>query len=417
MIPITLLLVWAAYFLLLYMVIFWILVFLEKGIVDEEIRLNEFPKVTIAIPAYNEQDCIRDTLKSVLNLDYPKNKLDIIVVNDGSTDNTRSIVEDMISENRSYNIRLINQSNMGKGSALNAALKVSKGDFFVTFDSDSFISRDALKKIIPHFSDRRVAAVMPLMKVKDPSTILQKIQWCEYLINLFYKRLMSMLDCIHVAPGPFSVYRKSVLLELGGFDEKNLTEDLEMSLRLQKHNYKLVQILNTEVYTIAPKNFKSFYKQRNRWYKGTFLNALKYRKLAFNKDYGDFGFIQMPRILLESFLILSVTFLTVYMTIIKPIYTKLYNLSFVNYDFMIYVQRSVENFSLIDLNFVNLFFGFVVTFLAVFLIVLAHKHTREPMTRYGLITIPSYLFFYSVLAFFALVGVAYDLIRGNVQKW
>jgi biofilm PGA synthesis N-glycosyltransferase PgaC len=416
-IPITLIIVWSAYFGLLYMVIFWILVFLEKGIVDEDVELVDFPVVTVAIPAYNEEDCIRDTMESVLKLDYPKDRVELIVINDGSRDRTQSIVEDVIAKNKGLDIKIINQSNRGKGAALNKALSVARGDFFVTFDSDSFISSNALKKILPNFSDKRVAAVMPLMKVKDPKSILQKIQWCEYLINLFYKRLMSILDCIHVAPGPFSVYRKSIIKSLGGFDENNLTEDLEMSLRLQKNNFKLVQILNTEVYTIAPNTLKSFYTQRNRWYKGTFLNAVKYRKMVFNKKYGDFGFIQMPRILLESFLMLSIVFITVYMSIIKPVYTKLYNLSFVNYDFMVYVQRSISSFSVIDLNFVNLFFGLVVTLLALYLIVIAHKHTKEPMTRYGLITIPAYLVSYSILAFIALVGVAFDLARGKVQKW
>lgn len=417
MISLTLVLLWSAYFILLYMVIFWILVFLERGIVDDEVRLTEFPKVTVAIPAFNEEDCIRGTLKSVLDLDYPRDKLEVIVVNDGSTDRTKSIVEDVISENRGFDIRLFSQPNMGKGSAVNKALSHATGDFFVTFDSDSFVKGDALQKILPHFSDRRVAAVMPLMKVKDPKTLLQKIQWCEYLINLFYKRLMSMLDCVHVAPGPFSVYRTSVLRKLDGFDEKNLTEDLEMSLRLQKNNYKLVQILNSEVYTMAPNTFKAFYRQRNRWYKGTFLNALRYRKLAFNRSYGDFGFIQMPRILLESFLILGITFITLYMSILKPFYTRVYNLSFVDYNFMLYINKSLESFSLIDLNFVNMFFGLVVTLFAIYLIVLAHKHTRESVVRYGFIAIASYLLLYSVLAFFAIVGVAFDLLRGKVQRW
>jgi len=417
MIAVTLLFVWAVYFVLLYMVIFWILIFLEKGVVDEDIKLVDFPVVTVAIPAYNEEECIGDTLGSVLKLDYPKDKLDIIVVNDGSKDRTREIVEDIISNNKGFDIKLINQSNRGKGAALNHALSLSRGDFFVTFDSDSFISSNALRKILPHFSDKRVAAVMPLMKVKDPKTFIQKIQWSEYLVNLFYKRIMSMLDCINVAPGPFSVYRKEVIKGLGGFDENNITEDLEMSLRLQKHNYKLVQILNTEVFTIAPKDLKGFYKQRNRWYKGTFLNALKYRRLVFNKEYGDFGFIQMPRILFESFLVLGVVFLTLYTTILRPFYFKLYNLSFVNYNAVLFMRKSVENFSLMDLDFMNIFFGLVVMLLAAYLIVTAHKHTNERINRYGWVGIISYMVMYSVLAFIALVGVAFDILRGNVQKW
>ena len=300
---------------------------------------------------------------------------------------------------------------------MNAALKIADGEFFTTMDSDSIIRQDALKKVIPRFKDKDVAAVLPLMKVFNPKNLLQKIQWCEYLVNLFYKRLMSILDCVHVAPGPFSTYRKETIKNLGGFDEKNLVEDLELTLRLQKNHYKIIQVFNTEVYTKAPETFKAFYKQRNRWYKGTFLNALKYRNMAFNKKYGDFGFIQMPRILLESVAVLFVISVVLYSNLIQPLITKIKVLSLTDFNFVMPLKRFMDNFAFINLDLVSYFYAVVLFILALFLIKYAHKHANEPLSRYGYITIPSYLLFYSVLASIVLFGVFLDLVRGKLQKW
>jgi len=417
MIPFSVLVVWLSYVFFLYLIIFWLLVFLERNIVETEEKMEIYPNVTIAIPAYNEEKNISETINSVLRLDYPREKLEVIIVNDGSTDNTKEIVEKIITENPGFNIKLISQNNHGKGSALNGALKIADGEFFTTMDSDSIIRQDALKKVIPRFKDNDVAAVLPLMKVFNPKNLLQKIQWCEYLVNLFYKRLMSILDCVHVAPGPFSTYRKETIKNLGGFDENNLVEDLELTLRLQKNHYKIIQVFNTEVYTKAPETFKAFYKQRNRWYKGTFLNALKYRNMAFNKKYGDFGFIQMPRILLESVAVLFVISVVLYSNLIQPLITKIKVLSLTDFNFVMPLKRFMDNFAFINLDLVSYFYAIVLFILALFLIKYAHKHANEPLSRYGYITIPSYLLFYSVLASIVLFGVFLDLVRGKFQKW
>ena len=265
---------------------------------------------SILIPAYNEDKTIKRTIQSVINLDYPKDRLEIIIVNDGSTDNTAEIVKKIINEKCGSYIKLINQKNGGKGVALNNAIKKAKGEFFVCLDADSFIKEDALKKMLPEFENPDVAIVLPLMKVKNPQTIVEKIQWYEYLINFFYKKLMAKLDCVHVSPGPFSVYRKKILEKIGSFDENNLTEDLEITLRTQKYHYKIVQLLSTEVYTYAPKTLKAFYKQRRRWYKGTVLNLVKHRSMMFNPKYGDFGMMQLPGVLLSGVMILSIILIT-----------------------------------------------------------------------------------------------------------
>ena len=165
--------IWAIYFVFMYFVIFWLLTFIE---VEPEIKKNimEYPDVTIAIPAYNEEKTIAKTIQSVIELEYPKNKIEIIIVNDGSNDNTAEIVKEQIKIYKESNIILINQKNGGKGKALNAALKKAKGKYFVSLDADSFVRKDALKVILPYFIDENIAAVLPLLKIKKPNNLLDK---------------------------------------------------------------------------------------------------------------------------------------------------------------------------------------------------------------------------------------------------
>ena len=117
---------------------------------------------------------------------------------------------------------------------------------------------------------------------------------------MFHRYLNAKLNCIHVTPGPFSVYKTQVIKDIGWFDEKTITEDLEIAIRLQKHHYKIIQTFDTIVETIAPDSWKQLFRQRVRWYKGSVDNTINYKKLIFNKEYGDFGFIRMPTIILSG---------------------------------------------------------------------------------------------------------------------
>ncbi len=391
---------------------------LAETILDEKKpHLTSYPFVTIAIPAYNEEKTIAATLTSAVLLDYPCDKLEIIVINDGSKDATSKIVRQEIKKYPTTNIILINQANAGKGKALNVALKMAKGDYFVSLDADSEVRSDALKVLLSNFDHENVAAVLPLLKIKKPERLLEKIQWAEYMVNLFYKRLMSLLDCVQVTPGPFSVYRKDILLKIGGYAEDNLTEDMELTLKLQKEHYTIKQITNTEVYTKPPATLKAFFKQRNRWYKGTLLNAYNYRYMAFNKEYGDFGIIQMPRLLAEGFLAISAFFIVSYISFFRPLWFKFHTYALIDFNFFPLISTWFSNFSLLDLDYTNLFFSLSMSLIVLVLLYLAHKHTHERFSLNSVIAIPLYIMFYSVLASLALLSVFIDLARGKRQKW
>ncbi len=412
----TTVLLWPVYFISLYFAIFWLLVFLTRQEEGKSETLTVTPFVTITVPAYNEEQSLPRTLDSVLHLDYPKENYEVLVVDDGSTDNTSLCVTQYIEQHPEASIRLIKQTNKGKGASLNNALQQAKGEFFICLDADSFVEPNALKKLLPHFASQNVAAVLPALKVYNPQKMIEKVQWYEYLINMFYKELMAKLNCIHVAPGPFSIYRTAILKDVGSFDEHNITEDLEIALRLQSRQYTLIQVMDTTVTTLAPITIKELYRQRNRWFKGATLNALKYRKLLFNKKYGDFGFIQMPTIILSGIIAIVLLTSSLYYGL-KPSIEYLGYLQAIHFDFIPLLLHINLNFNLMDLNYITVFIGIIMLVITIYVLKQSEIRTDEKMLKYGFFSISIYLFFYFLFLGFVWMGVFYDIITRKKHQW
>ncbi|MFW6025105.1 MAG: glycosyltransferase, partial [Candidatus Woesearchaeota archaeon] len=366
-------LVWMVYLLSLYFTIYFFILLLDnndrepsKEVITKEGSFdlkNKFPEFTVIIPAYNEEETIKPTVESVFNLDYPKDKLNVICVNDGSSDNTLNVLKELKED---YPIKIIDQVNQGKYMAMNNALKEVNTPFFACLDADSFIKKDALKTILFDFDDLDVASSLPAMKVSSPKNTLEIMQWLEYLVNIFYKKLLEIVNCIHVAPGPFSVYRTDVVKDIGGFRKAHLTEDLEMAFRLQDHNYILRQNTDAIVLTKVPNTFKAFFKQRVRWYFGTIMNVLDYKHFFFNPKYGDFGFFFFPMVALTGLLTILGGGLMVY-TFSERIFSFIKEIVITRFDIFTYFDLSF-NFSIIDLNFRILFSTLALMFFAVILI-------------------------------------------------
>ncbi|MBI4155527.1 glycosyltransferase family 2 protein [Candidatus Woesearchaeota archaeon] len=403
------------YFAALYYNVFWLLTLLEKKEINKK-HWKILPSISVLIPAYNEEDSIKETIKSVLNLDYPKDKLKIIVINDGSTDNTKEIVENLIKQNS--NLILINQKNGGKANALNNALKQIDSEFIATLDADSFVIKDTLKNLLPYFCDKEIAAVLPSMKIKDPKNVLQRIQRIEYTINTFFRMLNERSNCIHVTPGPFSLYRTSVLKKLNGFDENCITEDLELAVRIQKNNYKILQTYDAEVYTLPPKTIKGLFYQRKRWYKGGFLACLKHKDLMFNKNYGDFGFMRMPSILILPFLSI-IMFLTLANDIKSSIFRVFNHLSMVDFDILTIIKNFEFNYHLLDLKFVNVSIVLISILMSIVIAIYAHKLINEKISKYGN-TVKSllyYMFIHPLFLAIVFIVVTYSAIFDKNYKW
>ncbi|OIO61901.1 hypothetical protein COY26_01600 [Candidatus Woesearchaeota archaeon CG_4_10_14_0_2_um_filter_33_10] len=404
------------YIITLFYTIFWLITFLDSK-EEKKKSLKKFPFVSVIVPAYNEEDVILETLDSIVGLDYPKDKLDVIIINDGSTDSTRDIIEKFIGVHKEQDIKLINQDNQGKWVALNNALKIAKGEFFTCLDADSSAEKAALKKMLPYFTDNNVAAVLPLIKIKNPKGILQKIQCYEYVVNFFYKKVMSYLNCVHVTPGPFGVYRKDIIDKLGGFRQGHNTEDMEIAFRLQKHQYKIIQLLDVDVHTYSPKNLKDFYFQRNRWNKGSILNVWDYRKMMFKKEYGDFGMLQMPMVLCAGFIAMTIIVLVLFYNVFKPLFTGLHNLSLVDFDIFSFIANISININLLDFNYYKIIIIVVMITLSLTVFTLAHKYTKQRLTSQGVTPLLAFILFYYLLLGAIWLGITKDLIFKKAKKW
>ena len=404
---------WGVYLIFFYYTIFWFLGLLEnkqKKLLD----LKEFPEVSIAIPIYNEQNTIEGTVKSIFELDYPKDKLKVYCVNDGSTDNSTEILKKL---EKNYPIIILNQENQGKFTALNNALNRTNSKYFACLDADSFVTKDSLKQLLREFTSENVAASMPIMKVFKPKNLILRIQHIEYMTSIFLKALMEGRDCIHVAPGPFTVYKTSILKKEGGFHKGHYTEDMEIALRLQSKNYVLKQSLDAIIYTKSPDTLKKYYKQRIRWYRGTFLNFLDYRKkLLFNKDYGDFGLIHMPLIGLGGVLtLLAVALLMVrnFQSLIH-FFNKLYVFDF---DILLIIKSMLFTFSFWSLDFFVVFAMVSLLVLSIFMLYLSIKLNKEKMHSWMYPSAFAYLFVYSILTAFIWLVALRQVVFSKDEDW
>ncbi|HLC98063.1 MAG TPA: glycosyltransferase [Candidatus Nanoarchaeia archaeon] len=407
-----------AYFFLMFLSIFWLLVLFAGEPEKPKAKLKKYPSFTAIIPAYNEEETIQGTLQSLAELDYPAELMQIIVVNDGSTDRTKEKVEAFMQNHLGLAITLVNQPNRGKGNALNAALQHTTGEFYACLDADSFVYPRALKEMLPYFADAEVAAVCPLLKVKNPDSILRKVQWHEYLINMFYKFLNAKLDCIHVTPGPFSVYRTSIVKALGGYDEKTLTEDLEIAIRLQKHQYKIIQTFDAVVETVAPDTWRALFSQRIRWYKGSIDNAISYRKLMFNKAYGDFGFLRMPTIIITGAVAL-ILIVTIMQDTLSKLGQKIVAYADINFDIITLLRNFRFEFNFLSLPFFKIFVAMVVLSLSFYVMIKSYHVVKEKITHYGRtwISLLTYLFIYSIFISFVWLYIAFLFLTGKKKTW
>ncbi len=412
---------WVTYVLVLYFSIFRLLVLFEhKKDFNKQRRvfLKRFPFVSIIIPAYNEEESITNTLKSVIKLDYPKDMFEIIAVNDGSTDDTKKEILCFKQKHPDYSIILMDQKNQGKAKSMNDALRIAGGEFFACLDADSFVDKNALKRMLFTFQegDERLAIVTPAMKVTEPKNFLQKLQRAEYLSAILINRITGYINSIYVAPGPFSVYRTDIIKKIGGFDENNLTEDQEIAYRAQQHNYKIGHCPDGFVYTLAPKNARDLYKQRNRWMKGGIFNALKYKSLTFNKKYGDFGLFQMPSNFFNFILGGIAVFFVVYYSVI-PIFRNLRHLYLIGFDIVPYFRNFRLTINLLDINLPFLMFMVLLFVLIVILFILAHHNARESARKYGFFYMAPYFFVYYIIMSFVVLIAAVELLFGRKQKW
>ena len=392
---------------------FYILSFIEdKKIKRKNFLDKELPAISVIIPAYNEEESIVKTIESILASDYPKNKFEVIVIDDGSKDNTLEIAKRF--ENKQ--VKVFSKENGGKATALNFGISKAKGEIIFTMDADTFVNPESMKNMVHYFNNPRVMAVTPTMLVHKPKTILQRVQNMEYLLGIFLRKAFATLNAVYITPGAFSAYRKEFFDKYGGYDETNVTEDIEMSLRIQYQGYFIDNSPNAPAYTIAPSKFKELLIQRRRWYFGYIKNISKYRGLL-SKKYGDLGLFIIPVGLLSTFFAVFMIIYLFFQTLIR-INEELFFLQSINYDFY-----SVLNFDyyfferMLFLIFTNSIFLFILLFMFVMGFYLYWTRKRVGKLEGLIIDINLFFLFFALLyGFWWTVSLIYALFTKTV-KW
>lgn len=394
-------------FMALYMLSLFVLLYIQN-----RKSLYGYPKgrpepVSIIVPCYNEAESIGGTIESLLALNYGA-PLEIVVVDDRSSDNSAGIVRKYAMKHG--NVRLIvNRKNSGGAAQpTNIGIRNAKYDFIAVADADSTPEPDSLIKMIGFLQeDKMVGGVTCAIKAKHRNKFIEKLQAIEYSIIAFTRKLLDSVDGVYIMPGPFALYRKKILEKVGGFDEKNLTQDIEMTWRILYNGYRVRMCLDTAVHSVTPVKFKAWWKQRVRWNIGGLQTLLKYKKVFFRK--GVLGLFVVPLFTI-GYLTGLLGFIVFSYLILKKIYV-----SYLSTKFSIYLGTEVLKLSELNLSANILsFFGISLLILGISFTLLGLSVTKEKDLRnkapmnlafYFLV----YLSIYPVL----LIYSAYKFMRGN----
>lgn len=292
--------VYVCIFIALYFEVFLMLSFLERKPSKKTTHYpTHYPTVAMIVPCWNEEETLARTIESLLALEYPKNKLKVVVVDDGSTDNTL-IIANQYKDNPQ--VLVITKPNGGKYTALNVGIERTNTDLIGCLDADSFVEPDGLVEMIKAFeADPTIMALAPTMKVYRPQSMLELMQAVEYTFGIFYKKMFDNIGAVSVLPGPFSLYKREVFTQIGLLKHAHNTEDMEITFRMHAHHLKIANAHNTIVHTTVPKTIAALIKQRGRWSQGYLQNSQDYSYMYFNPKFGNFGMLVLPFGLLAFF--------------------------------------------------------------------------------------------------------------------
>lgn len=393
---------------------FILVTFLSKPARDARRRApaaGAFPRVAVIVPCYNEETTVAGTTESLLALDYPADKLEIILVDDGSSDATPNAMARFAANSR---VKIIRKENGGKHTALNAGIAATSAEIVGCLDADSFVDPAALKEIVPCFSNPRVAAATAAMSVHQPKSLLEHMQNAEYVFGITLRHAAASVNGLYVTPGPFSFYRRSIIDELGGFRHGYQTEDLEMALRIQKAGYAIENAPRARVYTKAPKTIFKLIKQRTRWTTGFMRNVLyDYRELLGNRRYGALGGLVLPIGLTAIASGILLFFIATY-SLISHVITAVAVRQGIPLAYALAPRfSSFDWFYLPSTMYILL--GITTVLASISMIVIGKKVSKTPMSlSFGVL---SYLLLYGFVVPFWLMRATSDVALGRQRRW
>lgn len=392
----------------LYMLGLLVLIYLQNRNELFDYPRSEVVPVSVVVPCFNAEKTVGNTLDSVLNLNYPQEMLEIIVVDDKSTDGTVEVVKKYLSKYR--NIRLVVNKHNSGGAAepTNIGVRIAKHDIIAVADDDSMPVSGALRKMLGFLqNDDKTSAVTCAVLARNPRKFMQKLQSIEYAVISWSRKLLDCIDAVYVTPGPFALYKKKRLLEVGLFDTKNLTQDIEIVWRLRAHGYKARMCLDAQVYSETPRKFGAWWRQRIRWNIGGTQTILKHKKLFFRK--GMLGGFILPFFSFSLLMGLIGLGLFVYL-----IFRRFF-VSYLATKYSLYGNTAILRLQ--DLSFnpslLN-YFGVVMFILGgIFTLYGLGVMKESQQGRNGFFNIAFYMVVYLTVYPFIMVVALYKLARGN----
>ncbi|MGI0004545.1 MAG: glycosyltransferase family 2 protein, partial [Candidatus Nitrosotenuis sp.] len=250
--------------------------------------LLEYPRISVIIPAYNEEKVIRTTIESLLASDYPDKE--IILVDDGSKDGTLDIA--MQYRDR---IKVVHKENGGKASALNQGMLYATGEIVTIVDADTIIGHSSLKHIAKGMAQENVVAVAGNIKVRNKVNWLTWCQALEYLSGIqIMRRGLDYFGAITIVPGALGAFRKKALEEAGSHDKATLVEDFDATLKVLRSGMVVSGSNSAISYTQAPQKMRDFYRQRTRWYRGNLQVLKRHHDILLNPRFGYLHRLSYP---------------------------------------------------------------------------------------------------------------------------
>ncbi|WP_328725408.1 glycosyltransferase [Streptomyces sp. NBC_00259] len=253
--------------------------------------------VTVLVPAYNEKECIENTVRSLMESDHP---IEVIVIDDGSTDGTADLVDDMWLPN----VRVVRQVNSGKPEALNNGIRNARHDLIVMMDGDTVFEPSTVRELVQPFGDPRVGAVAGNAKVGNRDTLIGAWQHIEYVMGFnLDRRMYDVLRCMPTIPGAVGAFRRQALERVGGMSEDTLAEDTDITMAMHRDGWRVVYAERARAWTEAPESVQQLWSQRYRWSYGTMQAIWKHRHAVIESGpSGRFGRVGLP--LVSLFMVL-----------------------------------------------------------------------------------------------------------------
>lgn len=345
------------------------------------------PLVSIIVPGYNEELTAVKTVENLLKTDYPH--FEIVFIDDGSKDKTYEIVHDTFKQNA--NVKVLTKVNGGKASALNYGISHANGDILVCIDADTVLKSDAISKLIEKFNNQKVAAVAGNVKVGNRNKLLTRWQSIEYITSQnFERRAFDILNGIMVIPGAIGAFRRSAVMEIGGFATDTLAEDCDLTLRLLKQGHIVHTCNEALAYTEVPETLTMFMKQRLRWTFGIMQSFWKHRNTLFTRKPANLGWVILPNILIFQ--------------MILPLFSPLVDIMLVTSLFMPDPQSTII-----------LYFSYYA--LDVVISYMAYRFDKEKMKMMDLLNIFIQRIVYRQLLWFVLAKSFLRAIKGELAQW